>query len=110
MSFNPGTIGTGVYATNAKSLIEDRMAKAQHCCKSGGGSFAQALSNATSPEAIQNRQQAKSSLQSIAQSQQAGADILQLSQSLSGNTYASANDYLQALSQTASQSISTTQS
>ncbi|BBP00876.1 hypothetical protein [Sulfuriferula nivalis] len=106
MSFNPSAIGTGVNAANAKSLMETHMAKAQHCCKSGSGSFAQALSNFSSPEAVQNRDEAKSSMKSIAQSQQSGADIQQAAQSLSGNTYASVNDYLQALSQSASQSIS----
>jgi hypothetical protein len=107
MTFNSSAIGTGVNAANAKTLMEDRMAKAQHCCKSGSGSFAQALAHVTSPEAIQNRQEAKSSIKSIAQSQQAGADIQQLAQGLSGNTYASVNDFLQALSQSASLSVTT---
>jgi hypothetical protein len=107
MSFNSSAIGTGVNAANAKSLLETHMAKAQHCCKAGGGSFAQALSNITSPEAVQNRDEAKSSMKSIAQPQQSGADIQQSAQSLYVNTHTSVNDYLQALSQTASQSIST---
>ena len=120
MSCNVGQIGTGAFASNVKALMQSRMADAQACVQSGGnGKFSAAIAQATStaasllatassPEATQNRQQALSSLQSIYQSYQSGADISQSAQSLSGNSYASINDYLQALSQTASQGVTTT--
>ncbi|MFA5171090.1 MAG: hypothetical protein WC426_05940 [Sulfuriferula sp.] len=107
MPVNPGYIGTGAYKTGAACLMQDRKTSTQSTTQSGGASFAQTLSNVTSTDAVQNRQQAKASVQSIAQSQQAGADIMQLSQSLQGNTYATAADYLQTLSQLASQSLTT---
>lgn len=118
MSCNMSHIGNGVYAANAKALMQSRMADAQSCIQSGGNDkFSAAMTQASSvassmkatassPEAVQNRQQALASLQDIFQAYQSGANISQSAQSLSGNSYASINDYLQALSQTATQSVS----
>jgi hypothetical protein len=108
MSFNPGYMGTGAYKTNASSLMQSSTTSAQNTKQSGGSSFAQALSNVTSPETVQHRQEAKSCLKNLAQCQQAGVDVAQLSQSLTGNTYASLGDYLNTLSQTATQSLTAT--
>lgn len=119
MSCSMSHIGNGAYAANAKALMQSRMADAQACIQSGGnGKFSAAIAQAStkaaevkahvsSPESIQNRQQALASLQSIYQDYQSGANISQAAQSLSGNSYASINDYLQALSQAAGQSVST---
>ena len=117
MSCNMGQIGAGNHVANAKALMQSRMTDAQVGIQPGGNeqfsaAIAQAkstaaslLTTASSPEATQNRQQALSSLQNIYQSYQSGANISQSAQSLSGNSYASVNDFLQALSQTADQSI-----
>jgi hypothetical protein len=108
MSFNPGYIGTGAYKTNASTIMQAKLTTAQSTTQSGGASFSQALSSATSPETIQHRQEAKSCLKNLAQCQQAGVNVAQLSQSLMGNTYASFGDYLSTLSQTATQSLTAT--
>jgi hypothetical protein len=47
-------------------------------------------------------------MQTLAQCQQAGADLKTLSQSMQGGTYASVGDYLQTLSQVATQSLTAT--
>lgn len=116
MSCNMSQIGTGANIANAKALMQSRMTEAQACMQSGGsGKFAAAIAQASatakahisSPEATQNRQQALTSLQSIYKSYESGANISQSAQSLSGNSYASINDYLQALSTTTNQSIAT---
>ncbi|MDR3390383.1 MAG: hypothetical protein P4L77_01495 [Sulfuriferula sp.] len=115
MSCNMSQIGSG----NAMALMQSRMANAQSCAQSSGtGSFSSAvaqasskvsdmLATASSPESVQKRQEALTSLKSLYQDYQSGANISQAAQSLSGNSYASINDYLQALSQTAGQSVST---
>jgi hypothetical protein len=107
MAFNPGYIGTGAYKTNATSLMQSRTTFVESGT-SGKDAFAQALATASSPEAVQKRQEAKSCMQTLAQCQQAGVDLKTLSQSMQGGTYASVGDYLSALSQTATQSLTAT--
>lgn len=119
MSFNPGNLGTGAYATNAATLWQNRVPTTQSGIPAGSSgrfstTMAQASSTAassstaiSSSETTQTRQQGLASLQSLFQAHKSGANIMQASQSLYGNTYASASDYLQALAQTANQSVST---
>lgn len=109
MSFNPGYIGTGAYAINASTLLQSSAAAAAKSSSSANFSatLAQASAPSTSSATVkQNRHEAMNSMQSLMQAHKAGANLLQASQSLIGNSYATAGDYLQALTQTVSQTAS----